>query len=164
MKENHTVIILAGSNLGNRWENIQDAIELVSMISTIESKSSLYETEAWGNENQQSFLNQALIIQSEFEAEALLNELLLIENKLGRVRNRKWEPRVIDLDILFFDDEIIQTSNLTVPHPEIQNRKFVLEPLCELIPGFIHPVLKKSVLQLRTDCNDKLEVRKLNAL
>jgi 2-amino-4-hydroxy-6-hydroxymethyldihydropteridine diphosphokinase len=124
-------------------------------------QSALYETAAWGNTNQPDFLNQALVVDTGKPAEEIMRLILLIEKDMGRKRSVKNAPRLIDIDILFYEKEIYNTGNLTVPHPQLQNRRFVLTPLNELMPQFIHPVLKKSIHRLLLICKDKLEVRKL---
>ncbi|MEY4875951.1 MAG: 2-amino-4-hydroxy-6-hydroxymethyldihydropteridine diphosphokinase, partial [Bacteroidota bacterium] len=119
-------------------------------------KSSIYRTKAWGNENQNDFLNQCLIIETELSAESCLQKILLIEQNLGRKREEKWGPRTIDIDILFFNSEIVDKPNLQIPHPYLHLRRFTLAPLHELIPDFIHPILKKNISELLLHCKDEL--------
>lgn len=127
----------------------------------ITNQSSLYKTSAWGVEDQPDFLNQVIQIRTNLEAEELLNLLLFIEKDLGRKRKKKWGPRIIDIDILYYDQQIIDTTDLKVPHPEILNRRFTIEPLAEIAPEFVHPNHKKSQLELLASCKDTLPVEKL---
>jgi len=149
MAEN-VVFLGLGSNLGDRGENIKKAIEHLKDKIRIEKVSSIIETEPYGFVDQPKFLNCVLkgtTVLSPFE---LLKFVLDIENKMGRKRLFKWGPRNIDIDILFYDDCVIDTENLKIPHPELHKRLFVLEPLCEIEKDFVHPVLKKSVYELYT--------------
>ena len=122
--------------------------------------SSIYRTAAWGKEDQPDFLNQIIVVLSALSATEILKKIFDIENEMGRVRTIKNAARVIDIDMLFFNDEIIETENLIVPHPQIENRKFVLVPLTEISPNYKHPVLKKSSEELLNICSDKLNVQK----
>src|SRR5437773_4735146 len=154
--------LLTGGNVGKRLENLQQVIELLEKYcGRILQRSSVYETEAWGKTDQPNFLNQVLEIETEMKPESLMDEILKIEQLMGRIRNEKYGPRIIDIDILFFNKEIITRPGLVIPHPELQNRRFVLIPLAELAPQFEHPVLKKSISELLKDCPDKLNVNKI---
>jgi 2-amino-4-hydroxy-6-hydroxymethyldihydropteridine diphosphokinase len=154
--------LLTGGNMGKREENLARAREQISRYcGDIINASSLYETAAWGKEDQPSFLNQALELQTILRPRLLLKELLNIERKTGRVRKEKYGPRIIDIDILLFNDEMINEPGLNIPHPELQNRRFALTPLAEIAAGTIHPVLHKSIHQLLDECADKLEVKKI---
>ena len=156
----NTIYLLLGSNMGNSEQQLSDAIlQIKKQIGKVTNKSSLYATAAWGNTNQPEFLNQVVMVQSELAALPLLENILFIEKKMGRVRTIKNAPRVIDIDVLFFNKEIISTANLTVPHPEIENRRFVLIPLNELSPDFIHPVSGLTVHTLLKNCTDALDVK-----
>ncbi|ADQ03757.1 2-amino-4-hydroxy-6-hydroxymethyldihydropteridine pyrophosphokinase [Caldicellulosiruptor owensensis OL] len=149
MAEN-IVFLGLGSNLGDRDENIKKAIEHLKDKVRIEKLSSIIETEPYGFVDQPKFLNCVLkgtTLLSPFE---LLEFVLEIENKMGRKRLFKWGPRNIDIDILFYDDWVIDTEKLKIPHPELHKRLFVLEPLCEIEKDFVHPVLKKNVYELYT--------------
>ena len=126
----------------------------------IAHESSIYETAAWGNTRQAAFLNQAISIRTKLSPDDLMKKLLEIEQKLGRVRTEKYGPRTIDLDILFYDSLIYHSAIVTLPHPAIQDRKFVLIPLAELSPGKIHPVYKKTIRRLLKECADQLAVIK----
>ena len=152
------IIILLGSNLGDRLANLQQAITSIASFSTILQQSNIYQTAAWGNTDQADFLNQAIEIQTQQTAENLMHALLAIESQMGRVRLQKWEPRIIDLDIIFYESEIHTTDFIQIPHPEMQNRAFVLKPLLDLIPNFEHPILKQNITQLWEKCPDQLEV------
>jgi 2-amino-4-hydroxy-6-hydroxymethyldihydropteridine diphosphokinase len=155
-----TAYILSGSNLGDRMKMLLDAEALIATnAGIISAVSKVYETAAWGNTNQSSFLNKVIKITTPHSPEALLNILLEAELKLGRVRHEKWGPRTIDLDILYFNTEVIITTNLTVPHPEIANRRFTLVPLCDIAADYIHPIVKKSNIELLDLCNDQSEVK-----
>ena len=152
------IIILLGSNLGDRLANLQQAITSIASFSTILQQSNIYQTAAWGNTDQADFLNQAIEIQTQQTAENLMHALLAIESQMGRVRLQKWEPRIIDLDIIFYESAIHTTDFIQIPHPEMQNRAFVLKPLLDIIPHFEHPILKQSISQLWEKCPDQLEV------
>ncbi len=157
----NTVYLLIGGNMGHRINNFKTAIKKIEqLIGRIVRQSNIYETAAWGNTSQPDFLNQVLIIDTKLAAEKLMQTILIIEEKMGRIRNKKNDPRVIDIDILFYNRDIIEQRELMVPHPQIQNRRFVLIPLNELSPNLKHPALKKTIHQLLTICPDKLEVKK----
>jgi len=154
--------ILLGSNLQNPKKQILLAQKNISSnIGTVTRCSSLYATAAWGNTDQPDFLNQVIIAETTFTAAQTMQAILSIEKKMGRIRTKKNAPRIIDIDILFFNKEIIQTSDLIVPHPQIQNRNFVLVPLNELSPNLKHPVLHKTIHQLLRICTDQLTVNKI---
>ena len=164
MKVNNinSAFLLLGSNMGNREEFLNKAIELIGkQVGFIKKKSSLYNTAAWGKNDQNDFLNQVVFIETNSTAQKLLSTILKIEQTLGRKRNEKWAERTIDIDILYFNREILNSKTLTVPHPLIQDRRFALLPLSEIAPKYIHPVLHKNTKELLEVCNDKLEVRKL---
>ena len=157
----NTVYLLLGSNMGDSEQMLSVATNMIEKnIGKLTTSSVIYKTAAWGKEDQPDFLNQIIIVSSLLSSSTLLKEIFIIEKEMGRVRTTKNAARVIDIDMLFFNDEIIQTENLTVPHKQIQNRKFVLVPLAEIAPDFIHPVLKKSSLELLSICSDKLNVQK----
>lgn len=155
------VYILLGSNLGNKKEQLLKATEAIaSKAGNILHTSSYYQTAAWGNTRQDDFLNQVICIKTRQSAQQLLETLLQIELQMGRKRNEKWESRVIDLDILFYGNAIVQESNLQIPHPFIPQRRFTLVPMVELDPAFMHPVLHKTMQALLDECPDKLPVEK----
>jgi 2-amino-4-hydroxy-6-hydroxymethyldihydropteridine diphosphokinase len=151
-------IIGLGGNVGDRKSLLESAINQCKTLGNLILESSIYETAAWGGVAEGSFLNQVILLETDLNSEDLLKELQAIENSLGRERAIYWGDRTMDIDILFFADELIQTATLTIPHPAISSRKFVLIPLAEILPDFIHPVLEKSSLQLFKECEDKSEV------
>jgi 2-amino-4-hydroxy-6-hydroxymethyldihydropteridine diphosphokinase len=122
--------------------------------------SSLYETAAWGNTNQPAFYNQAICVETTLEPENLLARLLTIEIEMGRVREEKYGPRTIDLDILMVNDIVLDSPTLTIPHPQLHNRRFALLPLIEIAPTLLHPVLDKTMHELLLNCPDTLDVQK----
>lgn len=159
MQYMNKVFLLIGGNIGDRLKFLEEAIELVDLTcGDILQRSAVYETAAWGKTDQAPFLNQALLLHTSSTAQELISNILVVEEIMGRHRTEKFGPRVIDIDILFFNEEIIKEPNLTIPHPELQNRRFVLVPLQEIAPGFVHPVLQKTVEQLLEECPDKLAV------
>ncbi len=151
-----TLFLSLGSNLGNREENLNQAIQLIRQnISTNLSISNIYETEPWGNLNQAGFLNLILKIENfSFVPHEILEKIQKIENELGRVRVEKWGERCIDIDIIYYDDLIIDDARLVIPHPFVQERKFVLVPLADVAPDWVHPILQKTTLQMLEDCPD----------
>jgi 2-amino-4-hydroxy-6-hydroxymethyldihydropteridine diphosphokinase len=153
------VILLAGGNHPKTLELLNNAVDMLgNEVGELICTSSLYKTAAWGPIPQPDFVNIAIVLKSNFPAQLLLNKILSIEARLGRRRIIKYGPRTIDIDVLFYGNHIINSKTLTVPHPEIANRRFVLVPCCELIPNFIHPKLKISLSELLLNCPDKLEV------
>lgn len=155
------VYLLTGGNIGNRLEFLSKAKkEIKKGCGNVLQESSVYETAAWGMENQKAFLNQVLKIETSFNPEQLLNIILHIEEFLGRKRELKYGPRTIDIDILFFNDEVIDKQGLKIPHPQMQNRRFVLIPLNEIASQKIHPVFQKTISQLLAECPDPLTVNK----
>lgn len=156
------VFLLLGSNLGNRELFLQQAVQLIEQnIAPVTKASGIYETQSWGKTDEPDYLNQVVQLQTELPAQTVLERILNIEIMLGRKRDLKWGSRIIDIDILFYGDKIINEPGLIVPHPELHNRRFTLEPLEELAPDLIHPVLKRSVLKLKKELKDGLIVKKL---
>lgn len=145
----HTVYVAFGSNMGEKEKYIKKALEKIEERKMkIIKVSNIYETEPYGVLDQDSFLNGVVKIETNLTPENLIKELLDIEKELNRVRIRRWGPRTIDLDIIFYDDLIINDNTLIIPHKDMENREFVLKPLCDIDKNFIHPVLKKSVKEL----------------
>jgi len=156
------IYIGLGSNMGNKEENIRKAIECIKEKCKILKTSSLYETEPVGYEQQDWFFNGVIKAETELEAQPLLKFLQEIEEKLGRVRKIKDGPRIIDLDLLLYGDQIITDENLIVPHPRMQERGFVLIPLNEIEPNFVHPILQKTIQILLSELPKEKEVRKIS--
>jgi 2-amino-4-hydroxy-6-hydroxymethyldihydropteridine diphosphokinase len=149
-----------GSNIGNRKFFMEQAEKLIRIeIGSILKRSSLYETEPWGFHHPVNFFNRVLCINTELFPEALLSHCIEIEKQLGRKReNNKYEARCIDIDILFYGDQIVDSENLKIPHPYIHIRRFVLEPLNEIASELVHPILKKEIGQLLKECLDRGKV------
>ena len=158
------IYFLLGGNIGNREELLSNAIsKMTNQLGKFIQASALYETEPWGFTHEQNFLNQVVVFDSEFSALDILDKTQAIEKELGRIRKTtQYCERTIDIDILFYGDKQIENERLSIPHPKIQERAFTLYPLEELIPQFIHPILKKSIKQLKEECTDKLKVNKFN--
>ena len=154
------IYLALGSNIGDKLHFINSAVEEVSKLKNTKvlRSSSIYKTEPWGIKTQDEFLNSVLEIESELNPEELLAKLHMIEIVLGRKNREKWFKREIDIDILFYNDVVMKNDNINIPHPEIRNRKFVLVPLCELNPGFIHPVLKSTLENLLKNSKDNSKV------
>ena len=157
----NTAYLLIGGNLGDRAAYLQLAVKHIeALCGKITSSSSIYETAAWGNTNQPAFYNQAIQLMTPMAPEDLLEQLLAIELEMGRVRSQKYGPRTIDLDILMIDDTILDSPSLSIPHPQLQNRRFALLPLNEIAPALHHPVLDKTIHELLLNCPDTLDVQK----
>lgn len=155
------VYLLLGTNMGNRGSNLAFAMEKISGLGTIVTSSSIYESAAWGKEDQPTFYNQVCLLETKLTPHQVLEEILNIEKALGRLRDEKWGARVIDLDILFFDDLVMNEPALEIPHPQIPNRRFTLQPLNEIAPRLVHPVLKHDISTLLKVCKDPLWVKVL---
>lgn len=162
MKKVNTVYLHTGSNLGDRFENLELAnIQIEQRVGKIIHQSSCYETAAWGIEAQRAFINQALCVQTILSPMELMSEILDIEKEMGRIRLAKWTERLIDIDILFFNQAIIhEPPRLVVPHPRISERNFVMIPLAEIAPDFIHPIFK-NISELAEKTSDILAVNKI---
>lgn len=159
------VYLLTGGNVGNREQYLRETARVIEAVcGKIDRRSAIYETAAWGKTDQSAFLNQALQLATLLEPDPLMQQLLKIEQESGRVRNEKYGPRTIDIDILLYNHNIIQTTLVTIPHTQMASRRFVLEPLNEIAGTYIHPVLKKSIHQLLLDCPDELPVKKFSAV
>ena len=152
------VYLLLGSNEGDREQWLQQAVEQLGAVGNISTQSAIYQTAAWGIEEQPAFLNMALCLQTELHPLELLQKIHHIEQTLGRQRTLKWGQRTLDIDILFYGDALIDLPELKIPHPYLQERRFALVPLKEIAPDFLHPGLNKTVSRLLEECPDKLEV------
>lgn len=153
------VYLLIGGNLGDREKNLLTARKKISgQAGEIVQASRIYQTAAWGIRDQPDYLNQVLLLKTSLSPQQCLKKLLAIEQDMGRVRTQKNAARVIDIDILLFNDEVISEPGLIIPHPEIANRRFALAPLNELAPAYIHPLLRVSINHLLIRCSDTLDV------
>jgi 2-amino-4-hydroxy-6-hydroxymethyldihydropteridine diphosphokinase len=151
-----------GSNLGVKEQNLELAVSMIEQeVGQISKKSSIYQTEAWGVENQDNYHNIVVEINTKLLPLKVIEKVLEIETKMGRVREQKWESRIIDIDILLFENFIISTDHLHIPHLFLEKRNFVLEPLNEIIPDFLHPKLRKSIAQLLAESTDKSWIKKI---
>jgi len=156
------LILLLGSNQGESQVLLKKARALLEeALGEIKIVSSIYRTKAWGKTNQPDFLNQVVVIPYTGHSVSALDLVLEIEHKLGRTRTVKWGERTMDIDILYYGNQICQTTRLTLPHPALHIRRFALVPMCEILPDFIHPVFNKTQVQLLNECPDHLEVIKL---
>ncbi len=159
------VYLLIGGNVGDRQGNLEQARREIALnIGEISRTSSVYETAPWGNQAQASFLNQVLEVLSPMDPDAILETTLAIEQRMGRIRQGLNQPRTIDIDILYFNNETISRDGLTIPHPRIAERKFVLIPMKELNPDWVDPAHQQSIIQLLDACRDELEVNKLDSM
>lgn len=158
------VYLSLGTNLGDRVRLLASArIAIENEMGRIVRASAIYQTESWGGDSTQpDYLNQVLRVQTELDAEAVLECALAIESRLGRTRQHRWESRLIDIDLLFYGKEVWDLPHLIVPHPRIQERNFVLIPLCEIAPTWVHPVLDKTIGELLEVSEDPLAVRIYN--
>jgi 2-amino-4-hydroxy-6-hydroxymethyldihydropteridine diphosphokinase len=156
------VFLLLGSNLGDRLQVLAAAREAIGeQAGSIVTQSAIYETAPWGITDQPAFLNQVIEISTSLLPEDLLRIILNIEHDLGRVRYERWGARVIDIDILYFGQTVMDSARLTLPHPRIQDRRFVLAPLAEIAPRFLHPLLQKTSSKLLEECPDTSAVSKI---
>jgi 2-amino-4-hydroxy-6-hydroxymethyldihydropteridine diphosphokinase len=156
---NKGIFLLLGSNQGNRMQNLQAACDAITGIpATILKMSKIYRTAAWGKIEQDDYYNQAIEISTPAGIDELLKQILRIERQLGRIRLEKWGPRIIDIDILLYNDLIVDKPKLTIPHPRMAERKFALVPLSEIATDVVHPVFRKTIRELKDNCTDPLEV------
>ena len=149
----HTVYLSLGTNIGNRAENLKQAITSLPPQMTVKKKSNIYETPPWGYTEQDAFLNQVVKVTTYLEPEPLLKHLKRLEVVLGRKATFRYGPRLIDIDILFYDDLVLDTPSLTIPHPNVHERGFVLIPMMDIAPDHTHPVIKKSICEMIALCN-----------
>ncbi|QKG57339.1 2-amino-4-hydroxy-6-hydroxymethyldihydropteridine diphosphokinase [Hymenobacter sp. BRD128] len=157
-----TSYLLLGSNLGDRAAHLAQArYDLATTAGRVAAASALYETAAWGLEDQPAFLNQVLAVETTLDAPTLLAACLAAEQQQGRERQVRWGARTLDVDILLFGQEIMATPTLTVPHPALPTRRFALVPLAELAPQLVHPQLHHTIAELLAACPDPLEVKQL---
>jgi 2-amino-4-hydroxy-6-hydroxymethyldihydropteridine diphosphokinase len=156
----HIAYLLTGGNRGNREDYLGEALTALQKENVLLAASAIYQTAAWGKEDQPDFLNQAIKIGTHLTPANLLRQVLDIELRLGRTRDIKYGPRSIDIDILFYDDWVIEEPSLVVPHPHLQNRRFALQCLADIAPEHVHPRFGKTIRQLLEDCNDPLQVHK----
>ena len=151
-----------GTNLGNRQTHLKKALYYIErLLGTIIATSNIYETQPWGIAEQPSFLNMVVEVQTYQSPQNTLSTILTIEQFIGRVRLTKWGSRAIDIDLLFYGEEVINEPNLKIPHPYIPQRNFVLVPLKEIAEDLLHPVLKVSIHELYTNCKDTLSCKRL---
>lgn len=152
------IYLHTGTNIGKRQENLILANQLIAeRIGNIMQYSNIFETAAWGVTDQADFLNQALEVETLLPAIAVLNQINWIEREMGRIRTIKWRERIIDIDLIFYENEIIETKRLIVPHAQMAKRNFVLQPLQEIAADFLHPVLGLTVRELAVHCGDELK-------
>jgi 2-amino-4-hydroxy-6-hydroxymethyldihydropteridine diphosphokinase len=157
--EKQQVILHTGGNLGARYPNLKLARRHIHQcIGPITRESNVYQTQAWGVTDQPDFLNQALLVETTLSPWQVLKQILLIEQRMGRKRTDKWTARLIDIDLLFYEDEIINTPDLIVPHPYLHLRNFVLAPLVEIAPQQWHPILHSTAAELYEQSTDPLKV------
>lgn len=162
MQKFHRVYLGTGTNLGNRQFNLKHANALIeNRIGSIRKASTVYQTTAWGVTEQPNFYNQVIEVATLLSPESVLVQITEIESLMGRIRLQKWGTRLIDIDILFYDDIFIQKKDLTIPHPYITDRNFVLIPLAEIAEKLIHPVLGTSIKTLLEACEDVEKVEKV---
>jgi 2-amino-4-hydroxy-6-hydroxymethyldihydropteridine diphosphokinase len=151
--DEHVVYLALGSNVGNRAANLKDAIASLPPQMEVKAKSKVYETPPWGYADQEKFLNQVLMAKTYLEPEPLLKHLKRLEVALGRIASFQNGPRLIDIDILFYDDLVFESPALVIPHPHVHERGFVLLPMLDIAPDFVHPVKQKSIRTLIAGCD-----------
>ncbi len=157
------VYLLTGSNLGDRIENLNKAAELITeRCGKLVARSQYYQTSPWGPLEQPDFVNQAVALHTNQKAIQLMEQLLAIEEEMGRTRSIKYGPRIIDIDMLFYGSEVIQTPLLEIPHPEVRNRRFALTPLEEIAASFTDPLTGKTISELLSICKDQGTVLQFN--
>lgn len=151
-----------GTNLGDRESNLNEALTLIKVhIGRIKRVSSVYETEPWGFRSENNFLNMVAEVETKLKPSGLLGRILMIEANMGRLRDdKKYSSRLIDIDILLYDDKMLEEKSLVVPHPRLHERRFVLVPLCDLVPDLVHPKLGKAIKALLKESPDKSKVKR----
>jgi len=155
----HTYYLLLGSNIGDKILHIENAITFISQqIGRISKESSKYRTEPWGLENQEDFINMVVQVSSDLSPEIVLDKIKVIEQQIGRIETEQWGPRVIDIDILYCDDVVLDTEKIKIPHPQIANRNFVLIPLIEIVGDMIDPMHNITIDEMYEKCTDSCEV------
>ena len=152
MDMEHIVYISLGTNLGNRAANLKQVLSLLPPQMTVKAKSKVYETPPWGYTEQDQFLNQVVKVTTYLEPENLLKHIKRLEVAMGRKATFRYGPRLIDIDILFYDDEVYETPSLTIPHPNLHERGFILLPMMDIAPDLVHPVKKKSIREMIGFC------------
>lgn len=156
------IFLLLGTNLGDRLSHLATVrTHLEAEVGPVIKSSAIFETAAWGKTDQPSFFNQVVIVSTQQDPRQLLTTILNIEHRMGRVREEKWGPRIIDIDILFYHNLLVNEADLTIPHVGIPDRRFVLEPLNEIAPDLLHPGLHMTINQLLQACDDPSQVNKL---
>ncbi len=153
MNMDHIVYLSLGTNIGNRAANLKQAVSLLPPQMTVKARSQIYETPPWGYTEQDQFLNQVVKVTTYLEPDKLLKHIKRMEVVMGRKSSFRYGPRLIDIDILFYDDEILDTPSLVIPHPNLHERGFVLLPLMDIAPDLVHPVKKKSIRELIGFCD-----------
>jgi 2-amino-4-hydroxy-6-hydroxymethyldihydropteridine diphosphokinase len=159
----NTVYLGLGSNIGDKRNYLLSAISLIKkLVGSVLKESAIYESEPWGFEHDSSFYNMVICVESNFEATQILKIIQNIEKDLGRIRNfEQYSARTLDIDILFFNHTIINSEELKIPHPLIPQRNFVLKPMVEIAPDFLHPILKKTIVDLLNESTDTCKTEKL---
>ena len=153
--KNAMIFLQIGSNIGDRYSNLTTCVKKIELlIGKIINKSKIYVSECWGVKNQRDYFNMVVAIKSIYDPTKVLKIISIIENDMGRVRKKRWGSRTIDIDILFFGKLIIKSKELIIPHKHLDQRMFVLRPLSDIAPFFIHPELKKNIKQLIKECKD----------
>ncbi len=160
--EENTLYLLTGSNIGDARAYLKQALQaIVVNVGEVIKISSVYRTAPWGNTNQPDFYNQVLCVETTLSAQQALQTILQVEKDMGRERHEKWAPRIIDIDVLFFNNEVLDEPDLKVPHPLLHKRRFTLEPLHQIAPALVHPVFHKNIHALLEECEDNSVVEKL---
>ena len=161
--DQNKVYLLLGSNMGARLQLLEEAIKNIGIqVGKVTAQSSIYETAAWGKTDQPGFLNVAIAVITALTPLEVLSKALAIEAELGRIREEKWGTRLIDIDLIFYNNDVVSVpGQLEIPHPEMQNRKFVLVPLAEIAPELLHPVFHTTISSLLSALDDELSVTKI---